>query len=86
MKEFAPLQSLDVALSAKGQPALEISYSVDGILLIGQFFAAEPTTARRPILLPWMVDRIGKYVPISESPYTAIHLYWCMAMKGIIAA
>lgn len=88
-KELFPLQSLEVALSAKGQPALEISYGIEGLPLVGQLFTAEPTahpTAMRPVMLPWMVDRIEKYVSVSESPYTAIHLCWCVAMKEIVAA
>lgn len=89
MREWFPLQSLEVALFAKGQPALEISYSMEGLPLVGQLFTAEPTphsTAMRPVMLPWMIDRIQKYVPVGESPYTAVHLCWCMAMKEAVAA
>ena len=89
MREFAPLQSLEVALHKKREPALEISYSMEGLPLVGQLFTAEPTehkTLMRPVMLNWMVNVIEKYTPVTESPYTAIHLCWCVPVKEAIVA
>ena len=68
---------------------LEISYSMEGLPLVGQLFTAEPTeheTLMRPVMLNWMVNVIEKYTPVTESPYTAIHLCWCVPVKEAIAA
>jgi hypothetical protein len=89
MKDFYPRQSLEVALFQKGQPSLEISYSMEGLPLAGTLFSEERTehpTLMRSLVRPWMVRLVERYEPsVADSAFCAIHLCWCVPMPQMEA-
>jgi hypothetical protein len=82
-----PKQLFHIELSAVGEPQLSCGINVIGRKNhIGErlqdYVATSHPTRMRAVPLDWRIDSIEVYSPIAESPYTAIHLCWCIPIES----